>query len=202
MSTFGKLHPTQEKLLKALADLEDSRPSLRTLAKKIGIQSPNTIAHHLRQLEKKGYIIPSEDGQIRIDKNPVRDVIYLPLYGNAACGTEEFYADENIEERIPLPARTLRIGSDYFLVRARGDSMEPRIHDGDLLIVYQSQTPEDGQVVVAALDDGVYAKKFLRANDNILLVSFNQNYNPVTVSSQQEFRLLGIVRGVLRHSLQ
>ncbi|MBK7143585.1 MAG: repressor LexA [bacterium] len=202
MSTFGKLHPTQEKLLKALADLAESRPSLRVLAKEIGILSPNTIAHHLRQLEKKGYIIPSEDGQIRIDKNPVRDVIYLPLYGNAACGTEDFYADENIEERIPLPARTLRIGSDYFLVRARGDSMEPKIHNRDLLIVQQLQTPEDGQVVVAALDDGVYAKKFLRAHENILLVSFNQNYNPITVGSQQEFRLMGIVRGVLRQSLQ
>lgn len=202
MDTFGKLHPTQERLLKVMAQFEGRPLSLRKLGERIGIASANTIAHHLKQLVAKGYLIPEDDGGFQVVKEPIRDVIYLPLYGNAACGRHEFYAEDNIEDRIPMPARTMRVGQDYFLVRAKGDSMEPKIHDRDLLLVQPNEDPDNGQVVVAALGDGIYAKKFVRQNNRILLVSFNHNFNPVPVGANRQFRVLGLVRGVLRNTIR
>lgn len=201
MRTFGKLHPTQERLLKALADYEEETPSLRRLGALIGIQSANTIAHHLRQLEAKGYLIPLSEGGYRIVREPGRDVIYVPLFGNAACGRTEFFADENVQDRIPLPARTFRIGPDYFLVKASGSSMEPKIHDGDLLLVQRLNAAEHGQIVVAALDDGIYAKQLLKGEKAIVLNSFNVSIPPVTVDARKQLHILGLVRGVLKYSL-
>lgn len=202
MRDFEKLHPTQERLLKELDKL-DGRPfSLRQLGKRIGIDSANTIAHHLKQLISKGYLIPEDDGGFSVEREPVRDVIYLPLYGNAACGREEFFAENNIEERIPLPARTLRIGPDYFLVRARGNSMEPKIHDRDLLLIKSAQDADSGQIVLATLEDGVFAKEIIRDKKQVWLVSFNHKFSPVSVGSGKQFRILGQVKGVLRNAIR
>ncbi len=197
MPSYGKLHPTQERLLRLLADLGDERPSLRELGRRIGISSPNTIAHHIRQLELKGYLLVNEDG-FEIVEKPVREVVYLPLYGNAACGTEEFFADENVVDRVPLPARTLRLTADDFLVQARGRSMEPKIHDRDLLLVRRTPDADDGRVVVVALEDGVYAKQLIKDPQGIFLNSFNPAYRPMAVRRSQRLRILGTVRGVLR----
>lgn len=202
MAGFDKLHPTQERLLQALLEVEGARPSLRDLGRQIGIASPNTIAHHLRQLERKGYLIPREDGQFEVVREPVRDVVYLPLYGNAACGPEEFFADDNLEDRVPLPARTLPITPECFLVRARGNSMEPKIHDRDLLLVQPQQAADNGQVVVVALEDGVYAKQLARGHHELFLHSFNPTYKPVPVEAEQQFRVLGIVRSVIRSRME
>ena len=202
MPDFDKLHPTQERLLQALLEVEGVRPSLRDLGKLIGIASPNTIAHHLRQLERKGYLVPREDGQFEVVRAPVRDVVYLPLYGNAACGRYEFFADDNVEERVPLPARTLGITPNCFLVRARGNSMEPKIHDRDLLLVKPQEAADNGQVVVIALDDGVHAKQLARGQHELFLHSFNPAYKPVPVDAGQQFRVLGLVCGVLRSRME
>jgi repressor LexA len=198
-SGFDKLHPTQERLLQELSDVDGVRPSLRELGRRIGIASPNTVAHHLRQLERKGYLIPrGEEGQFDVVREPVRDVVYIPLYGNAACGREEFFCDGNLEERVPLPARTLGITPECFLVRARGNSMEPSIHDRDLLLVQPQQVAENGQIVVVALEEGVYAKQFARGRHEVFLHSLNSDYKTVPVESGQQFWVLGVVRGVLR----
>jgi repressor LexA len=202
MTDFGKLHPTQERLLHALLEVEGARPSLRDLGRQIGIASPNTIAHHLRQLEREGYLIPREDGQFEVVRKPVRDVVYVPLYGNAACGRAEFFTDGNLVERVPLPARTLGITSECFLVRARGNSMEPKIHDTDLLLVQPQETADNGQVVVVALEDGVFAKQLARGQHELFLHSFNSAFKPVSVEVGQQFRVLGVVRGVLRSRME
>jgi repressor LexA len=198
MAAYGKLHPTQLRLLEALVEIEGTWPSLRELGARIGVTSPNTVAHHLQQLQRKGYLIPREDGQFEIVREPVRDVVYVPLFGNAACGREEFFADDNLEERIPLPARTLGITDDCFLVRARGTSMEPKIHDRDLLLVQPRPTAENGQIVVVALEDGVYAKQLALGQQELFLQSFNPAYKPMPVDAGQRLRILGVVRGVLR----
>lgn len=192
------LHSTQQRLLQALREQDDARPSLRQLAAAIGVASPNTVAHHLGQLERKGFLLPRDDGSYEIVAQPVADVISLPLYGNAACGLEEFFADGNVEERIPVSVRALRAKPDYFLVRARGNSMEPSIHDRDLLLVQPAETADTGQTVVVALGDGIFAKQLFRGRQEIFLRSLNPSYKPKPVEEGQQFRVLGIVRGVLR----
>lgn len=192
------LHPTQVRLLQVLGEQEEARPSLRQLAALIGISSPNTIAHHLRQLVRKGHLLPRDDGSYEVVAEPADDVIVLPVYGNAACGNEEFFADGNVEDRIPVPTRVLRAKADYFLVRARGDSMEPAIHDRDLLLVQPAETADTGHTVVVALGDGVFAKQLVHGRQETFLRSLNPAYKPKPVDGGQHFRVLGIVRGVLR----
>ena len=198
MNDFSSLHPTQERLLNALLECGHVRPPLRTLGKRIGVSSPNTVAYHLKQLERKGYLVPREDGEVELVREPLRDVVYLPLYGNAACGRDAFFADGNVQERIPLPARTLGITAECFLVRARGDSMQPKICDRDLLLVQPVPSVESGQIAVVALDDGVFAKQLLRGRKEIILNSLAPSFAPVVLSPEQHLHILGVVRGVLR----
>jgi len=203
MESYGRLHPTQRRLLETLKKCDGSMPSLRELGRQIGILSPNTIAHHLTQLERKGYLMVNEDGEFRVVDKPLRDVAYLPLYGNAACGTSEFFAEDNVEELVPLPTRTFRIRDNYFLVRARGDSMMPKIHDKDLLIVERTGLVESGQLAVVTLEDGVYAKQVLHSKSTIILNSLNsEKYPPRPVRTNSQFNIIGLIRGIWKQQLK
>jgi repressor LexA len=201
MDSFGKLHPTQERILRALADSQGKIPSLRQLGKIVGIASPNTIAHHLDQLQRKGYLAFHESGDFEVVWQPLKDIAYLPLYGNAACGTEEFFAEENVQDRIPLPTRTFKVGPDYFLVRARGDSMEPRIHDGDLLLAQPKSAIMEGTVMIVAAADGIYAKRVFTGASGLILQSYNPRYPPRVLADADQACPIGIVRGVLRSKI-
>ena len=200
MHSYGKLHPTQLKLLRVLSALSAPMPSLRHLAKRIGISSPNTVAHHLEQLQRKGYLVSHEDGDFQVNDHPLRDIAYLPFYGNAACGRKEFFGEENILEHVPVPVRTFKVGPDYFLVRAHGDSMEPRIHDGDLLIVQPQQAIVSGAIMVVAVDDGVFAKRVVITSRGMLLQSLNPQYEPRIVTAKAQGRLIGQVRAVIHQT--
>lgn len=201
METYGKLHPTQAKLLQILSEVSGPLPSLRHLAKRIDIASPNTIAHHLEQLRRKGYLVFHPGGGFEVNEHPLRDIVYLPLYGNAACGTQEFFSEENIEEHVPVPARTFRVGQDYFLVRARGDSMEPRIHNDDLLVVQPQVDIASGAIMVVSVDDGVFAKRVFRSEQAIVLQSLNPKYEPRVLGVESDGHVIGLVRAVIHQGM-
>lgn len=197
-----KLHPTQKKLLEILEKTITDPLTIRELCERLSISSPSVVHHHILQLVKKGYLKrnPSnpDDYQV-ISDSPENAIVYLNLYGLAQCGPNGSILDGNPIDKIPISSRLLSIpASDAFLVKARGDSMAPRINDKDLVIAKKSNYADDGSIVVCVSNEEVLIKKFYSNGKTKFLISLNQIYPPIPVS--EDFRIEGIVKGVISYS--
>lgn len=203
-----KLHPIQEKLLKLLKENEFEPLTIRELQEELGVSSTSIIQHHIFQLEKKGYLRrnPSNprDYQVLAD-TPERTVTYLNLYGLAQCGPNGSLLDGDPIDRVPIATRLLGFSSaEAFLVKARGKSMLPKIHEGDLVITKKSTVADNGNIVVCVNNGESLIKKlqiinFPSGQKAYNLISLNQDFQPFPAS--EDFRVEGIVRGVLSYSL-
>lgn len=193
---WDSLHESQQKLYELLLRANENL-TLDAMREELDAKSINTVVHHLKQLEKKGYIRRYGDyGRIEVLPQPVRDIVYLGLYGMARCGPNGFFNDDNVIDRIPFPARQLRVNPDSFLVEARGDSMEPMIHDKDLVLVDHSPV-DNGDVAVVVYEGGAVLKKIHKERGRVVLQSLNPKYQPI-VADPREVNPVGIVRGVVR----
>lgn len=123
----------------------------------------------------------------------VTKTVNVPLLGNIACGTP-ILAIENIETEFPVSVDLLKGSNKYFLLRAKGNSMnEVGIIDGNLVLVKQQYTAENGDLVVALIDDEATIKEFHKNNDAIVLKprSTEQKHQPIILT--RDFRIQGIV---------
>lgn len=194
-----KLHPRQEEILAVLEKGVEGL-SLRDIAAEIGVRSPNTVLHHLRRLEKQGYLRrhPSDSGRWLTLADPARDLVHVNLYGAAQCGPGGFFGDDNVEERVPLSTRLFGVDENVFLVRARGDSMEPYVCERDLVLARRQHQVESGDMAVVVHEGRPKVKKVIRAGERVVLASLNPRYAPVDVSPDDDFRIAGRVRGIIR----
>lgn len=193
---WDSLHPKQQKLYELLLEGNENL-TLDAMRDELDVNSINTVVHHLKQLEKKGYIRRDGDyGQMKVLPAPVRDIVYLNLYGMVSCGPNGFFNDENVMDRIPFPAKRLRVNPNSFLVEARGDSMEPMIHNKDLVLVDQVPV-DDGDTAVVVYKDGAVLKRVFREKGRVVLQSLNPAYSPI-IADPDEVRPVGLVRGVVR----
>ena len=102
---WDSLNPKQQKLYELLLHA-DEKLTLDAMREELDVESINTVVHHLKQLEKKGYVRKYGDsGRMEVLQQPVRDIVYLGLYGMAGCGPNGFFNDDNVIDRIPFPAR-------------------------------------------------------------------------------------------------
>ena len=122
-----------------------------------------------------------------------RDMVRIPLLGNAPCGNP-FWSEENIEEYIDIEKSKIKNGYSYFILRAVGDSMNlAGINDGDLVLVRQQETAENGDTVVALVDNESTIKE-LHYSENVILLkprSKNKSHKPIIVS--EDFKIQGKV---------
>jgi repressor LexA len=198
-----KLHTTQEKLLKLLKNNIEEPLTIRQLQAELGVSSTSIIHHHLRQLEKKGYLrrnpYNTQDYQILTD-SPDKKIAFLNLYGMAQCGPSGSILDGNPIDRIPISTKILGFSSsDAFLVKARGDSMEPKIKNGDLVIVKKSAAADNGNIIVCVNNSEVLIKKIQKNGDKNILTSLNQTYEPF-LADENNFKIEGIVKSVLSYT--
>ena len=195
---MSKLHPTQEKLLQLLEDNIDDPLTMRELQEQLGLSTPSLVMHHVQQLEKKGYLKrnPDNSQDYHLLKNPEKPVMYLNMYGLAQCGPNGAILDGTVLERIPVATKLLPFpATEAFLVRARGDSMEPKIKEGDIIIARKTNSVENGKLVVCVNSGEALIKRFYRAGDRVLLESENRQYSPFVAAD--DFRIEGEVRGVI-----
>lgn len=193
------LHPVQKKLLDLLAKNIDDPLTFREMQSILDISSTSVIAHHLTRLEKKGYLkrnpFNPRDYQVLADA-PERQITYLNLYGLVRCGQEGSVLDGNPIDRIPISTRLLTFPSaDAFLVKAKGDSMTPKINEGDLLIVRKKNDAESGAIVVCVNAGEAIVKKMLKEKEGCILVSLNPAHPPFSAS--KGFRIEGEVKGII-----
>lgn len=173
-------------------------PSVRDVAKALGYKSVRSAAVVLMKLAGRGFIGRRQDGTLRILKELPSHragayTIPVPLVGSAPCGAP-LLAEENIEATINVSTALAKKGHRYFLLRAIGDSMNlAGITDGDLVLVRQEQSAENGDRVVALINDEATIKEFHRSGDVVLLKprSKNKKHKPIVLS--RDFRVQGVV---------
>ncbi|MEN6364410.1 MAG: transcriptional repressor LexA [Rectinema sp.] len=172
-------------------------PTIREIAKAFSI-SVKGAYDHVKALERKGFLRLGENRSRAMEivhkDRPDRAVVELPLLGAVAAG-KPIFADEAPGETIRIPAEMARSGP-CFALRVRGDSMKDAgIHSGDIAIVEQRQTAENGEIIVALIDDSATLKRFFKENNRIRLQAENPDFAPIYT---QDVRILGRLRGILR----
>lgn len=156
-------------------------PSLKEIARNIGL-AESTVSKYLKVMREKG-IVECEGRKNIITKQSRRDAegfCRVPVLGAVACGIPKL-AEENIEEYIKLPVALFGRGN-FFVLRARGESMiNAGIDDGDLVVVRQQNTADYNQIVVALVDDEATLKRFRPADDHIVLHAENPTFDDIIV---------------------
>lgn len=174
-------------------------PSVRELMKEMDYKSPRSAAVILQALIDKNILHKKTDGSIRfiqyeIDNETSREqTVKIPLLGTIACGLP-ILAEENIEAMIPVSVKLAKAPDKYFLLQAKGDSMNQKgINDGDLVLVKQQNTANSGDVVVALIDDEATIKELRINDDNVVLIPRSSNKSHVPIILSRGFIVQGIV---------
>lgn len=177
-------------------------PSVREIGEAVGLSSSSTVHSHLAALEAKGYLRrdPSKPRALEVFdfRDTDRGVDYgqvsaVPLVGQVAAGSP-ILAAENIEATLPLPAEFA--GDSTFILRVRGESMiDAGILDGDFVVVRQQNTANNGDVVVAMIEDEATVKTFYREADRVRLQPENSTMEPIYA---REVSILGKVVALFR----
>ena len=212
--TEKPLTKRQKEVLTFISDHIDSAgfpPTRNEVSKHFGFRSPNAAESHLRALEHKG-VIRIEAGRSRgitltalsSPNLPATSSLRtpLPLVGRVAAGSP-ILAQENIENEYRVdPA--LFSARPHYLLRVEGSSMrDAGILDGDLLAVHRTPEAQNGQIVVARLDDEVTVKRFKRKGHLVSLLPENSGFQPILVDlRQQELVIEGRAVGVIRPRLE
>jgi repressor LexA len=142
--------------------------------------------------------IAKEKTNNNVDENLNRvKTVNIPLVGNIACGLPVF-AEENVEEFIPVSSKLVKQGFKYFLLKAKGDSMNMAgINDGDVVLVKQQSVANNGDRVVALINEEATLKEFHIASGVIVLkpISKNKKHKPIIVD--KDFQVQGVVAAVI-----
>jgi repressor LexA len=173
-------------------------PSVREICDAVDLRSTATVHYHLRQLAEQGMIrigdgkkraislVKSQQEHLPSSEGPAS----IPILGTVAAG-QPILALEQIDGYLPWPG-----GADWFALRVKGESMKNAgILSGDLVIVRPQKTAENGEIVVALLEDEATVKRFSKKNGHIYLLPENEAFSPIP---GDEAVILGLVRGVVR----
>ena len=210
MFTMGgtvELHQRQQRILEFIVDAVKAQgypPTVREIGAAVGLCSPASVQGHLRALEAMGYIKRGSSKRralevVRSGESPGRParisaVSSVPLVGRVAAGLP-LLAEENIEESLDIP-RFLGEEGACFALRVAGTSMiNAGILDGDIVVVRQQESADDGDIVVALLEDEATLKRFFREADQIRLQPENDAMEPILI---RDPLIIGKVTGVLR----
>ena len=200
---YGKITAKQQEILNYIKDEILKRgypPAVREICEAVHLKSTSSVHSHLETLEKNGYIRrdPTKPRAIEIcDDNfqMVRtEMVSIPVIGQVAAG-QPILAEENIESYFPVPADIVP-GGESFALKVKGDSMvNAGIFNGDQIFVRSCQTANNGDTVVALIDDSATVKTFYKEDGHIRLQPENDFMDPIIVDDCQ---ILGKVFGVFR----
>ena len=180
-------------------------PSVRELCKAVGLKSTSSVHLYLSRLAEKGYIAKGslKTRALKVVGETVgeakdADMIEVPLVGQVAAGAP-ILAEENIEEYVKLPISLVKQNKKQestYMLKVKGDSMiNAGIFSGDYIIVSKCNTAENGQIIVALIEDEATVKTFYKEKDHIRLQPENDTMEPIIVKDVQ---IIGKVVGLIR----
>jgi repressor LexA len=195
------LTPKQKKVLDFIEEFITGHsypPTIREIAESFAI-SVKGAYDHIKALERKNCIKLQENRSRSIEvvkkSRSAGELVEVPILGSVAAG-RPISAVENYSGSIQLPLGMIK-SENCFALQVRGDSMKDAgIFHGDIAIIEQRPVAENGEIVVAMIDDMVTLKRFYKENNRIKLVAENPAYSPIYT---QEARILGRLRGLLRN---
>ena len=201
--SYGKISDKQREILEYIKSQILERgfpPAVREICEAVNLKSTSSVHSHLETLEKNGYIHrdPTKPRAIEILDDTFnltrREMVNVPIIGRVAAG-EPLLAQQNIENYFPIPAEMMP-NKQTFLLQVQGESMiNAGILNGDYILVQQQQTADNGDKVVALIDDGATVKTFYREEGIIRLQPENDFMDPIIV---KDCTILGKVIGVFR----
>ena len=200
---YGKISDKQKEILEYIKSEILNRgypPAVRDICEAVHLKSTSSVHSHLETLEKNGYIRrdPTKPRAIEIIDDTFnlvrREVVNVPLLGRVAAG-DPLLAVENIEAYFPIPSEYVP-NEETFMLRVTGESMvNAGVFDGDNILVQHQPTAENGDMVVALVDDSATVKTFYKEDGHYRLQPENDNMEPIIV---EDCTILGKVFGVFR----
>ena len=171
-------------------------PSVREICAEVGIKSTATAYAYLEKLQKQGLITKTPDKKRAFSLTQKANTYEsIPLVGLVTAGVP-ILAVENFENYYPLPPEFNNSENDLFMLRVQGDSMiEAGIYDGDKIIVKRQNTADNGDIVVALIEDSSTVKRFFKRDGKIVLHPENQALSDIVLD---DVVILGIVQGLYR----
>ena len=205
--TYGKISKKQSEILEYMKKEILNRgfpPSVREICQAVHLKSTSSVHAHLETLEKNGYIKRDATKPRAIEIldnnfNQVRkETINVPVIGKVAAG-QPLLAVENTEGYFLVPAEFLPNQPTFMLVVQGNSMVNAGIFDGDYVMVAQQDTVENGEKVVALIEDSATVKTFYKEEEHIRLQPENDYMDPILVNPDKEtFQILGKVIGVFR----
>lgn len=199
----GNLTKKQEEILEFIKSQilqKGFPPSVREICEAVQLKSTSSVHSHLETLEKNGYIhrdptkprtIEILDDQFNLTR---REMVNVPMLGQVAAG-EPILAEQNILDYYPVPVEFLP-NNEVFMLKVKGESMvNAGILDGDFVVVEQKNTADNGDTVVAMIEDGATVKTFYKEKDHVRLQPENDAMEPFIL---RDVSILGKVVGVMR----
>ena len=175
-------------------------PAVREICEAVHLKSTSSVHSHLETLEKNGYIRrdPTKPRAIEILDDAFnltrREMAQVPIVGRVAAG-EPLLAEQNIEDYFPIPVERLP-NNQTFLLQVKGESMiNAGILNGDYILVEQTPSASNGEVVVDLVEDGATVKRFFKENGHYRLQPENDTMDPIIVD---EVTIVGKMIGLLR----
>ena len=198
---MSPLTPKQKQVLDFIAqhiESEGFAPSQQEIARAFGFRSLGTVQNYLIRLEREGLLSRDWNGRRSLRLTAVAEQgMQLPLAGTVAAG-KPIEAIET-SDTIDVPPAMVGAG-EHFVLHVAGDSMiDDGILDGDYVVVRKQVTAENGQTVVALLDNEATVKRLQRHGQTIELHPANSTMQPITVDGEAPFSIEGVVVGVIRH---
>ena len=200
---YGKITAKQKEILeyiKAEILKKGYPPAVREICEAVNLKSTSSVHSHLETLEKNGYIRrdPTKPRAIEIiDDNfnlTRREVVNVPIIGQVAAG-QPLLAVENIENYFPIPTEFMP-NAETFMLKVKGDSMiNAGIFNGDKILVQKQSDAQNGDIVVALVDDSATVKTFYKEDGHFRLQPENDTMDPIIVN---ECSILGKVFGIMR----
>ncbi len=207
------LSPKQRRILNFIDRFSERNgypPTLREICKQFHISSTNGARYHLHRLREMGYldIKPYRSRGVRrrgAAADASRAAHRMPILGRVPAGATDYAAPDIRDGEIILDSDFFgrHVGAELFGLRVKGDSMiEAGIHSGDVVVVRSQSDADDGDIVVARIDDEATVKRFRRDKNRIILEPANPAYEPIEFSREdadrQDIAIIGVVVGLIR----
>lgn len=202
----GKITAKQQEILDYMKQqiLEKGYPpAVREICKAVNLKSTSSVHSHLETLEKNGFIrrdptkpraIEILDDQFNLTR---RELVNVPVVGTVTAG-QPILATESIEDYFPVLPNFVH-NKQTFMLHVKGDSMiNAGIFDGDLILVEQTSTARNGEIIVALIDDSVTVKRFYKEDGHYRLQPENDSMEPIIV---EQCEVIGKVIGLYRFNI-
>jgi len=192
---MSKLSPMRQAILNFIEEYTVENgypPSVREICAAVGLRSPSTVHSHIRILQEEGYLNKGEKSSRSLSLKNKPAFQSVPILGTVTAGLP-ILAQQEVEGYVPYMGGS---SGEMFALRVRGDSMiNAHILDGDIVVVRRQQTAQDGEIVVALLEEEATVKRLRRGKNQVWLMPENPDYDPI---DGNECSILGRVVSVCR----